>query len=302
MVVRNAADLVGVHLAYHRAAGVDAAWVIDNGSTDETPRVLTRVAGRDPAVRWRRESGPFRQAELVSGLAAEAVAAGMDWVLPTDADEFWWSPDGSLGEALAAAPTEAGALEVELVNFVQDRRVRHPQASALLSMTWRAQPFGAVADARRLVTEGTIAFVEMRYPPKWASRAVPGLAVHKGNHHVDGLAGPAVPTDRLVLLHAPLRAADCLVDRAEHGRRSAAVEPDPVTSWHLRRIDALEQAGRLEDEWIANSRVGGVLGTGGPGRLRPDPRLRDAVAPFLPRWAAARASAARRVSALTGRR
>jgi hypothetical protein len=283
MIVRDVADLVGVNIAYHRAAGVDAVWVLDNGSTDGTSDVLAGLAATDPAVHVRAEPGPFHQSELVGGLAAEAVADGVDWILPTDADEFWWSPDGSLRPALDAVPAGTGALAVEIVNFVQDRRVRQAEPSALRTMTWRATPFGTVADARRLVTDGTIAFVEMRYPPKWASRAAPGLRIHKGNHHVDGVPGPAVATDRLVLLHAPLRAAACLTGRAEHGRRSAAVEPDPLTSWHLRRIAQLEAEGRLEAEWVANSRVGGALGLSGPGRLRPDDRLAEAVGPFLPR-------------------
>jgi hypothetical protein len=254
MVVRDEEHVLPVSLRYHRARGVDEILVVDNGSSDGTRGVLRRMARRDPAVRWSSESGPFHQGEIFTALARDAAARGSDWVLPTDADEFWWTK-GSLRAFLMRRlrEPEVGALRTELVHFVQDRRVEDDSPLALRSMRWRLDGYVDEPVARPLVMSDQLSFLSMRYPPKYAIRATAHTTIHAGNHHVEGLSGRAHATNELVIMHAPMRARGQLLARAEVGRRVGEVAHDPDQGWHARRLLHLAETGRLNTEWLACS-------------------------------------------------
>lgn len=281
--VRNEADIIDLNVRYHLRQGVDRFLIIDNGSTDGTTQRLARLA-RDPRVRWSRDAGDWHQAEAQTELARAAARAGADWVMSVDADEFW-APSGaasSLKEALAACQGEAA--EVEIVNFVQDRRQRELRPGLLLSMVYRvATPIGPAQDCERLVESREIAFVEMQYPPKMIARAHESLSFSSGAHTIPGLPPDAVRrSDRIVCLHAPLRARQILESKAEQGHRCEIAGRPPGEAWHVRRWFRLSgQAGQMDSEWNANSQMGGMLSLDGRDRaLVRDLRLREAVRPF----------------------
>ena len=126
VVVRNEADVIRLSILHHLALGLDRVLVIDNGSSDGTLGVLEQLHRDDPRVHWWFDPGPFRQVSLRTVLARTAYWEGADWVVPFDADEFWWVDGGDLRAVLAAS--DAGALRAEMINFVQ-RRDRHPGRS-----------------------------------------------------------------------------------------------------------------------------------------------------------------------------
>jgi Glycosyl transferase family 2 len=287
MTMRNEVDIAAINLGYHRAAGVDEFRIVDNGSVDGTRELLETLASRHSWVTWRSDPGPFRQSEMATELAREAARDGADWVIAIDADEFWWTANGSLRDAL---DTGAGALVCSVETFVQSARVVHDHEASLATMRYRSIPKGRAEDARRLVEAGEIAFVEMTYPPKLALRPTSSLVIHTGNHRASGFEGPELTTSELVVLHAPLRARDRLAHRAERGRRIATVHASPLTAWHIRRVAMLEDQRELEGEWAANSHRHGALNVGGVKHpLLRDDRLRSAVLPFISqaaRWRA----------------
>src|SRR5262249_47821193 len=88
MLVRNEADILAINLRHHLRI-VDQLFVIDNGSSDDTPSILRRFARRFPQLRWTTDDGPYLQSKLLTRLAHDARVAGAHWVLPIDADEFW---------------------------------------------------------------------------------------------------------------------------------------------------------------------------------------------------------------------
>ena len=59
--------------------------VVDDGSTDETPAVLTRVAGELPALRVVRQPNAGHGQACVAGYRA-ALGGGARWVLQVDSD------------------------------------------------------------------------------------------------------------------------------------------------------------------------------------------------------------------------
>lgn len=282
MTVRNEVEVVALNIAYHRSQGVEDFWIIDNGSTDGTAELLKTMADADHRIHWRSEPGTFEQSEFVTDLARSAQRGGATWIVPIDADEFWWTPDGLLADVLA--DSDAGALTCQLQTFVQASSVIHDGRAGLRSMVYRAPTRGTADEAQHLVETGQIAFAEMVYPPKLILRASTTLTIGMGNHGGTGYDGPIVPTTGIVVLHAALRSRDQLAKMAEAGRRIAACNPDPGTGWHMRRWAAMEADGRLAEDWPANSYRRGRLTIGGERRrcIRDD-RLRNAVATFIDR-------------------
>lgn len=284
MMVRNEADLVATNIRYHASVGITDFFVIDNGSTDRTPDILAVLADEVPGLRWTRDDGPYRQAALTTALAHEAHRAGADWVVPIDADEIWFP--GRAGFAAALADTGAAALEVQLLTFVQRRDVIDCAEGCLTTMTRRVDRPRAYAGARAGVESGEIAFVEMAYPAKWVSRSAAGLTITPGNHAVDGLDGTRTESSVIQCLHAPLRARSLLNAKAEQGRRLREIGAGHEAGWHVQRWTDLDDAGRLYDDWAANSwAMDGADAViepgGGPRPVVHDTRLRDLVLPFV---------------------
>ena len=279
---RNEVDLVDVHVRHHFAQGVDQFLLLDNGSSDGTPEMLEHLSGTYP-VRWRPYAGPFLQDRLLSALADEARAAGADWIVPIDADEFWTGQSGSLRDILAEAP--ADAVRVPVVNFIQRRSQRHTTPEALLTMTHRtANPVGPVHRGEEYVETERVAYVEQAYEPKWIFRASEGMRIGWGNHTSVDPSVRLAPVADIVCLHAPLRSLAVLEGKVDSDRTSREIDEYFEMAWHLGRWRRLAWEGRLEDEWAANSYDEGHLDVFG--RRHPvvaDDRLRHAVAPWLTR-------------------
>jgi hypothetical protein len=280
MMVRNEADILRVNVQHHLAAGVDRMLVVDNGSTDGTVGILKDLS-REGRVEWREDAGAYRQSEITTALAREAFRQGADWVIPIDADEFWHAPGRTLREALAGA--NAGALEVDVVNFIQRRDQRELAAEALLLMTRRTPlPIGPREQVRELVETRQFAYVETMYSTKWISRPSETIEIAMGNHAVRGIQGPFQATEAIVCFHAPLRAFRALEAKVEQGGRVAALGLDPVQGWHVRRWGRLAADGSLPEEWSANSYLDGHLNVYGERHAVVfDPRLRDLVRPWI---------------------
>ena len=89
MLVRNEQNIIS-HSIYNalNILGVDKILVGDNASDDNTQLILQTIAEREKRLIWTDAGREYHQAELVNGLAAEAMTQGADWIFPLDADEF----------------------------------------------------------------------------------------------------------------------------------------------------------------------------------------------------------------------
>src|SRR5438034_2156886 len=111
LLARDEADVVDAHLRFHLEHGVDFVVATDHRSTDGTADIL-RGYERDGHLRLVREGGERReQAAWVTRMARLAATEhGADWVINSDADEFWFVRGGTLKELLAAVPPRFGVV------------------------------------------------------------------------------------------------------------------------------------------------------------------------------------------------
>ena len=281
MMVRNEADVLRINVLHHLDQGVDYFLIVDNGSWDGTDGVLQEMS-RNGRVGWIRDPGPYHQSEITTELAREAFQRGADWVVPIDADEFWWAPGSNFREVLEES--EAGALEVEVVNFIQRRAQTQVSPDALLHMTRRdPEPVGPLGQAQELFESRKHAFVELMTYPKWISRATASAEIAMGDHRVKGVPEPREKTDEIICLHAPLRARSTWFDKAvDQGTRVRELDLTPGDWWQARRWYELATLGELEPEWRANSYADDHLDVyGALHKVVFDPRLRDLVKPWI---------------------
>src|SRR3954449_1930875 len=171
LLARNEADIIDAHVAFHLSAGVDLILAIDNGSDDATTEILESYA-RDGHLELTRDDGELDQAEWVTGLARRAATEfGADWVINSDADEFYWPRGGSLKEVFAAVPAGFGSVHGMWRHFVP-------------------RPFGDEFFAERMTVRVCNPGAEHNspYSPRYktAHRADPHVEVLPGNHRARG--------------------------------------------------------------------------------------------------------------------
>ena len=110
--------MIEAWLAFHLNAGADFVVATDNRSEDGTTDVLEAYA-REGHVHLLREAGEdLRQNEWVTRMARLAATDfGADWVINSDADEFWWPRGASLRDVLDAVPERYGTVGAFLRTF-----------------------------------------------------------------------------------------------------------------------------------------------------------------------------------------
>lgn len=274
MMVRNEQNILPISVGYLlNEVGVDRLIIADNGSTDLTLKILSRLSQMDARVRWTDVSGPYHQAEIVTELAREECRNGAHWIIPNDADEFFWIKGQRLRDVLSS--TDAGILLFGVCQFVQWSRVQRDHLGAAEKMVFSVEPIGDVENGRRRVEESEISYLQARSEPKLILRSSSSLIIHKGNHQAEGFEGRKLRLPGTDVLHAGLRARDHLCARVVSGKRVQEVGVSGDTSWHLRRLVKVEQSGRMDEEWRANSVRFGRIGPAQRKKwLRLDLRLR----------------------------
>jgi Glycosyl transferase family 2 len=266
LLARDEADVIDSWLAFHLNAGADFVIATDNRSEDGTTETLERYA-REGHIHLIREPGEdLRQDEWVTRMARLAATDfGADWVINSDADEFWWPRGASLRDVLAAVPPRYGTVGAFLRMFVP----RPGDEEPFERMTVRFSALAPINDPASL------------YKPirKVVHRAHPEIRLARGNHAlIDSPFAPLRGWFPIEVFHFPLRSLDQTTHKAAlQGHAFEKYVKRPPTAYHANMFEAL-RSGRI-DEYYASLLVDddevecGVA----EGRLVVDTRLRDAL-------------------------
>jgi len=177
-----------------------------------------------------------------------------DWVINSDADEFWCPHAGSIKDALASIAPDAVAASVERTNFVT--RIDN------------GEPFWRRMDVRRAVSVNALGDPLTR---KQAHRGATDVVVAQGNHRVSvgGWLAPCAPAP-ITILHFPVRSRAQFFNKVVKGgaayARNTELDYAIGETWrHLYQMyqeDKLDQAYEMElttEEQIACGLAAGVL-------------------------------------------
>jgi hypothetical protein len=266
LLARDEADVVEQWLSFHLNAGADFVIATDNNSVDGTTDVLERYA-REGHLHLIREPGnDLRQDEWVTRMARLAATEhGADWVINSDADEFWWPRGGSLARVLRAIPSRYGAVGAFLRAFAP-----RPDGDGSFAerLTVRFSALAPINDPASL------------YKPirKVIHRGHPAIRLARGNHAlVDSPFAPLRGWFPVEVLHFPLRSLEQCERKARLQRDAWRHISRTPTGYHAQMFEALEQ-GTMAEYYAAQTVSDEEVESGvADGRLVVDTRLRDAL-------------------------
>jgi hypothetical protein len=194
-----------------------------------------------------------------------ATDFGADWVINSDADEFWWPRGASLRDVLGAVPERYGTVGAFLRMFVP----RPGGGDPFERMTVRFSALAPINDPASL------------YKPirKIVHRAHPEIRLTRGNHALlDSPFAPLRGWFPVEVFHFPLRSVEQCAHKADlQGTAfSKHVDRSP-TAYHAVMFEALHE-GRIADYYESLVVADDDLERGAAeGRLVVDTRLRDAL-------------------------
>jgi hypothetical protein len=238
VLARDEADIIDAQVAFHLNAGVDFVIATDNASEDGTTEILESYARQGCLHLIREPAEGLRQGEWVTRMARLAAREfGADWVINSDADEFWWPRGASLKGVLEAVPEEYGVVNAFWRSFVP-----RPDDGAFFAerMTARLSSPAPINDPRSFYRPVT----------KIAHRADSEVIVGRGNHDLVRSDLRTLPTwHPLEVLHFPQRS------RAQWARK-VELQGDAFTKhiartgtgYHLTSYEALRQ-GRIDEQY-----------------------------------------------------
>ncbi len=170
LCVKDEGDILDAQLAFHLNAGVDFVIATDTGSTDATVEILERYRQAGVLDLRHDHSQPFRLGDQRTRMArAAATEFGADWVINSDADEFWWPRGYDLKSVLDALPVRYGVVTGLWRPFVP---VADDGSPFYERMTARLAPSHPINDPTSKFRPNT----------KVAHRADPQVTVGRGNH------------------------------------------------------------------------------------------------------------------------
>jgi hypothetical protein len=263
LLARDEADIVDAQLAFHLNAGVDFVVATDNLSRDGTTDVLESYAHEGHLFLIHEESEYLQQADWITHMGRLAASHfGADWVIHSDADEFWWPRGESLKGVLASVPERYGVVRALLRQFVP-----RPDDGSFFAdrMTARLSAAAPINDPRSL----------FRPNLKVIHRADPGVTVSIGAQRlIDSSFAPLRGWYPVEFFHFPVRS----YEQAERKYSRHEIGPGTTPSPYYDRIRTLRDEGRLREFYESLVVDDDALRRGvDDGSLVVDTRLRDAL-------------------------
>jgi len=190
LLARDEEDIIRENILFHLNHGVDFIIATDNDSSVGTAEIFNEFE-KQGVLKSIYESGndhsQWRWVTKMARLAAKKYKA--DWVINSDADEFWYPAKGDLKEELKNISPEKSVLEVERHDFVPVTDVEKPFYERMIF--------------RKKISLNALG---KPMPPKVIHRALPNVVMFQGNHKLIEPGNlETYKINNIQILHFPIR-------------------------------------------------------------------------------------------------
>ena len=267
LLARDEADIVDAQIAFHLHAGVDFVIATDNRSTDGTTEILERWERTGRLHLIQEDGEDMRQDEWVTRMARLAATEyGADWVINSDADEFWWPRGGTLKDVLSTVPDRYGVVRGAWRHFPPRPETDEP---VIERMVVRLRAPGHPSDKRTV----------FHAHQKVAHRARVDVEIEPGNHNATGSGlEPLRGWFPIEVFHLSLRTRSQFETKTAHAFHGWQRHPRHEPAHHQAAAYAALSDGQMH-EYFKSFVVGDAALERGivEGTLAVDTRLRDAM-------------------------
>ena len=251
LLVRDEQDIIRENIEFHLAQGVDFFIVTDNKSVDSTKDILIEYEDQGKLHYIYEGDDDYNQHTWVTKMARMAYTEfAADWVINSDADEFWWPKKGDLKETVVSIPAKLNLFTAQRINFVPVETTGLPFYSA---MVYREKV--------SLNPQGKL------LPKKIAHRGNPEINVAQGNHKLEGVRKPKTKDGLVDILHFPIRTYGQFTNKIAKG--GAAYE---------RNVELREKVGAAWRELYKEYKVNDGLGDYYKKHLYDESKLQESIA------------------------
>jgi len=264
LLIRDEIDIISSNIEFHLNNGVDFVIATDNRSVDGTTDILRDYERRGVLHYIYEAQDNYAQHRWVTRMARLAATQfGADWVINSDADEFWWPEHHDLKQILHSMPPHRDAVGAERLNFPP----------------WPIVGGQFFADVMTVRERQSLSLLGQPLLGKTCHRAFTDIEVEQGNHIVRRHGRPlAAAPGSITILHFPMRSyhqfANKIVNGGSAYKRNANLPSEVGKTW--RYLYELWERGELEAYYQAQTVNDAAVEEGlRQGRLVTDVRLQN---------------------------
>ena len=272
LLVRDEADIVAQNIRFHFDQGIDHVIVTDNYSKDGTRDILSDLSSEYPMtihLEAGRDHSQWRWMTRMAFIAREEI--GADWILPNDADEFWWDDGNSLKFSIGREAPERSdtcILHCRRFNLFNCNDTDEGEPWYRRAIYRPANPIPPVELANP--SSDARAFPHFYYAlaGKVLVRAKGLQLILQGNHAASFATPVGSVESSIRIFHFPVRSRGQFATKVTNGGSAYArnVDLSPKVGWHKRRWHALYQdkglTAAIDDAIPSYQRLQADLGAG----------------------------------------
>ena len=239
LLVRNEEDIIEQNLIFHKNMGVDGFIVTDNNSSDNTLKILNKYKEKG----WIKEiiiesNDNYDQALWVNRMikiASQKYKA--DWIINSDADELWYSPDGNIKKNIS--DTHSNILSCPLFNVIpeNDKSINE----------WNKVIKTKIDNIEKFELSEYSIFGKLFN--KEMHRAKGYIRISVGNHHVEMFPKKIDYNPGIIIYHYPVRGYEHFEKKVRQGGESLEKNPSKNIGTHWRALYDIYKEGNLEKEY-----------------------------------------------------
>ncbi len=258
---KNEWGLIAMSVSYALVNHVDAVWILDDGSSDETAAgiaVLKKKWG-DRMTVIHLDSIGFEQEAITNTLIQLVMLKeSPDWIYPFDADEFLVLDGGrSLRDLIAEQSDSVDELSYAIKNFISPNDFDENLMSDYRRQQYQSKALrvASIQTKENEIRNGSATFFDFGFMNKVVFRARHIARLDRGSHSIKIFGRPkvTVDVDSMRAVHLPMLTRARIDRKAMQGKAHIDVGAPGGRGWQNQFIYKQQQDGKLDEFWAQHS-------------------------------------------------